>query len=659
MTRRISRTLLVTGLLASLWVGCTDTLVEPLVQQQSHLDDRLTVRGRVCTDPPDPSGFPVKVVLVIDQSGSMCVSDPPGAQEASGFCQRAEIEAIIPPGVTEPARVRALRRLLEQFRDQGNVQVSIAPFETNVKNVWPPSATGNRFGAARDVSDAYIRGLQNQLGKGTDYQGALGYAYGLIAADIQAVSQANPAELPRTRYVVVFLTDGTPFPRCSANDGLPQSSYATPDSPDLLWSDSFGAGDFCNLTDPDPEADAIDGFEVGTDRNQNYQLFSFVRRLMELKEQNNVGDVRMNTVLLFNEEAVRACGPICQDIYGQYPNTPQAQYPQAAKKIASWLLRRFAEMGNGVYQEFNNTAEISGLGLGTLDYSSFASRNVMKTLMVQALSSSPGTTSREVDSDGDGIPDALDTSFELKTNPFEADSDRDCFSDGFERLHADQGFSPAASRDTRGCDPAPPLTASCTNRDTDGDGLTECEEMYLRTRTGIVDSDGDGVPDGLESRWGLDPLKSHPAGIDTDGDGVPDATELFAGSDPTRRDRAFFESFGYQYEVQAQPQADESICYDFSVSNLQLVTPPDRAGRQQGYNLFKVWFGSAPESGVATDYGIWRTACAWAQYAPPGVRVPLGPELSLEDGNFRRPEQLDTATDYQRHCVGLAPGATP
>ncbi len=126
---------------------------------------------------------------------------------------------------------------------------------------------------------------------------------------------------------------------------------------------------------------------------------------MELKDQYNVGDIRMHTVLLFNQEAVRLCGPICQDLYGTYPGVPPGEYPQAAKKIASWLLQRFAEIGNGVYQEFNDTGQINQMGLGALDYSSFASRNVIKTLMVESLSSVPGLSGRVVDTDGDGLPD--------------------------------------------------------------------------------------------------------------------------------------------------------------------------------------------------------------------------------------------------------------
>jgi hypothetical protein len=645
--------LMAAGLLAATLVGCTDTLVEPVTQEPTQLDDRLTLMGRVCTAPANPAGFPVKVVLVIDQSGSMCVSDPPGSQEQQGFCQQVEA-LLFPDGAPpEPARVRALRRLVNQFRDQPNVQLSIVPFETNVKNVWPPAATGNRFARPDTTLDTYISGLQSQLGKGTDYQGAISYAYSLIASDITAISQASPEVLPRTRYVVVFLTDGTPYPRCSANDNLPV--YADPSNPDLTWADSSSAVEFCNLLDPD-SPDNIEGFEPGTDRNQNYQLFSYVRRLMELKDQHNVGDVRMHTVLLFNQESVRRCGTICQDIYGTYPNVAPAEYPAAAKSIASWLLRRFADMGNGVYQEFNDIDGINNMGLGALDYSSFASRNVIKTLAVESLTSIPGESGREVDSDGDGLPDTTDNTFTLQTNAFIADSDGDCLDDGFEARRTDQGFKPGNDKDARGCDPASPLTPQCVCRDTDGDGLSQFAEAYMQTRAGLIDSDGDGVPDAMEVRYGLDPRMPNVSGIDTDGDGLPDDDELRAGSDPTKRDNAFYERHGYQYSVTIAEKRDNgSTCYDFTISNLQMVTPPNRSGVQQGYNLFKVWFAEAPESGVATDYGVWRSACAWAQYAPPSVRVPLGPELTLENGNFRRPEDLNEMSEYVRRCVGDAP----
>ena len=109
------------------------------------------------------------------------------------------------------------------------------------------------------------------------------------------------------------------------------------------------------------------------------------------------------------------------------------------------------------------------------------------------------------------------------------------------------------------------------------------------------------------------------------------------------------------YETRAEEQPDKSICYEFSVSNLKLVTPPKQAGLTQGHNLFKVYFAQSPESGVATDYGIWRTGCAWAQYAPPSVRVPAAPELRFDNTNFIQPRNMITAGHYANRCIGTAP----
>src|SRR5205823_10357721 len=102
--------------------------------------------------------------------------------------------------------------------------------------------------------------------------------------------------------------------------------------------------------------------------------------------------------------------------------------------------------------------------------------------------------------------------------------------------------------------------------------------------TGLPDSDGDGIPDGLEVRYGLDPLKPDVGFIDTDGDGQSDLAEFKANSDPTQRDHDFFLQYGYQYQTVARPQTDGAICYDFSVSNLSLVPPPSSPGRRQVSN---------------------------------------------------------------------------
>lgn len=63
--------------------------------------------------------------------------------------------------------------------------------------------------------------------------------------------------------------------------------------------------------------------------------------------------------------------------------------------------------------------------------------------------------------------------------------------------------------------------------DTDGDGLTDDEELELGTDPANPDTDGDGVQDGGELNAGTDPLQA-----DTDGDGFTDGEELDLGSDP-------------------------------------------------------------------------------------------------------------------------------
>lgn len=647
------------------FAGCTDAFIEPKPVEKNNVDNRLTLTGTVCTERPRPDGFPVKVVLVVDQSGSMCVSDPPGSQEVGGFCQQIA-SLVVPPGVTEPARVRALKRLLQQFATQPNVSVSLVPFETNVKNPFPASTASMTSRFTRADNPGLLTSLQNlqsQLGKGTDYQGALAYAYTVIADDIALLTQSKPESLPRTRYVVVFLTDGTPYPRCAGNDPANQAdliaNYASPDRPELLWADSSGSGDFCNLIDPPPcmpgDSSCIPGFVSGTDRNQNYQLFSYVDQLMELRDAYNIGDIRLHTVLLFNEDAVRNCGPICQDIYGTYPQVPPAQYPAAAKKIATWTLQQLAQRGNGVYQEFVGAAGVQAIGLGALDYSSLAAKNVMKQLLVKSMSSAPGDDDRVVDTDGDGLIDELDQAYKYKTNNFFGDTDGDCFDDDFEVRHYDEGFR-ADVKDGRGCDPMSPLTPGCTcNVDNDGDGLPAQVETYLKTKDTLMDTDGDGMPDGLEVRYGLDPLKRTATGLDTDGDGLPDSLELRSESNPIKRDNTFFDKEGYQYETKAVEQPDQSICYDFSVSNLKLVTPPKQAGLTQGHNLYKVFFAEAPESGVATDYGVWSVGCAWAQYDPPSVRVPAAPDLHFNRGDFRPARMLSRPSDYLSGCIGQRP----
>ena len=606
--------------------------------------DTLTLTGRVCTTPPEVTGFPTKVVLLVDQSGSMCLTDPPGSQSAPGFC-----EQLAPPaGVTVPARVRALRALMRQFSATPNTQVALVPFETNVKGV-DPSGVGTPFtgfaSPGDPVLDNRLSSMQAELGNARDTQGALAYAQALIEADINQVHQTQPELLPRTRYVVLLVSGGPPSPRCSANDSL--SVYADDTHPDLTWPDS--APSFCNTFNPS-DPDAITGFVPGGDRNQNDQLLGLVNSMLALKAQYHVGDIRLNTVLLFNEQAIATCGPICQDLFGTHQRwpgpiaVPTAQEPMFAHAEATWLMRELATRGGGSFVEFDDTAGLATTTYTQADFSSAAALTVLKRFVVQPLRAVAFQGAWVIDSDGDGAPDSVETA--NQTNPLLADTDGDGFDDHFELENRAAGFDPLV-KDTRGCDPVSPLTPGCGVRDADGDGLSQFAERWLGTDPTQADTDRDGFADGLEARAGLSPTVPMAAGADSDGDGLSDAEELQRGSDPIHADRTFADLNPITTVLDEQQNADGSACYAFTTRNLPLLATP---GVPTGVSLFKVWFVGAPQA-VTEDVGFWQGACAWAR-RDGAVLVPSNLVLDVDPGLFRSLPQV--SDPMAGACAGMS-----
>jgi hypothetical protein len=122
----------------------------------------------------------------------------------------------------------------------------------------------------------------------------------------------------------------------------------------------------------------------------------------------------------------------------------------------------------------------------------------------------------ELDSDGDRIPDDIES--ELGTDPRSPDSDGDGINDGEEVM---LGLDPL-SEDSDGDG------VFDSQEDDDNDGLTVSEEISLGSYPWTDDTDVDGISDGDEIYvYGTDLLNE-----DTDGDGIEDGDEIKIGANP-------------------------------------------------------------------------------------------------------------------------------
>ena len=180
-----------------------------------------------------------------------------------------------------------------------------------------------------------------------------------------------------------------------------------------------------------------------------------------------------------------------------------------------------------------------------------------------ATESALGTDPLDADSDDDGLSDGKEVVV-LGTSPTNADTDGDGLQDGTE------AGVPAALPPGEGTDPAvfvgdtdPSTTTDPVRKDTDQDGVIDGDEDANRngrlddgegdptnSSDGLLDTDGDGLPDRVEAELGTDPrspdtdgdglsdkvevdaTKTDPVDADTDDGGVPDGIEVQAETDP-------------------------------------------------------------------------------------------------------------------------------
>jgi hypothetical protein len=163
-----------------------------------------------------------------------------------------------------------------------------------------------------------------------------------------------------------------------------------------------------------------------------------------------------------------------------------------------------------------------------------------------------GTDPHNPDTDGDGLSDAWELAHGM--NPLDAtDADRDSDGDGLTNRQEKANGTDPHNASTGGSgipdgwavtNGLNPLDAGLASGDPTGGGMTNYWKYLLGLNpnstdtdgNGIADvdedTDGDGIPNGWEIAYGLDPLNSDDAGQDWDGDGLTNDWEYRLGLNP-------------------------------------------------------------------------------------------------------------------------------
>jgi len=254
-------------------------------------------------------------------------------------------------GALVPARIRALNALFTAFQARPEVSVRVVPFDKDVLAAWPGDGG---FAQPDSTLTAFLDSQPSTLGTGADYQFVLSDAVRAVEADVDA----NP-DLARSRYLVLLITDGPPFPRCASDDAM--AMYADWTAPNGVWADSSPQD--CN---EDGGTIANPDFTPGGDYNQLSALHFAVTLMDSYARQHGADAFVFDAVLLHNKAAIQSCGILCEGIYGSYTNAASSQYPLAALTILRFTLQDLTSAGGGTVTEFLDSA-IENMNLDGID----------------------------------------------------------------------------------------------------------------------------------------------------------------------------------------------------------------------------------------------------------------------------------------------------
>lgn len=602
--------------------ACTHTGLQPVGEETAaDLDHLVDVRGDFCAQPDATVSFPVKVLFLLDQSTSLQCTD------------------------SRNRRFEALRSLTSELTDQPDTQIGFIGFSSWAR-VQPFTRDRSAFGTMLDPAGG--------LGPATDYQGTLAQAIRLLEEDMVSVGAGERA---RTRYVVVFISDGVPSPRCNegCEDTISACSNGIDDDGDTLIDeddpDCFDITNndlhpdnlygICNTTAPIPEGEYVDFSGRCPAYNQPEQILGRINDMLALRDVYGVGAITMHSVLFFSPQSVvdGVCGGDAARDFG------------FEETRARGLLRAMAAQGQGAYRDANLATDDDSFL--RFDFRSLETAQALQSFSARNTNARVLAGELMIDTDADGIPDAIETTY--GGDPRAVDTDGDDWSDAFERALASEGFDPI--------DPSRPAVRCLDATDLDGDGLRDCEEDYLGTDARNPDTDGDRILDGVELVMGTDPLAAD-QDDDLDFDGISNGDEIRGGSDPMRPDEDFYRRTRMQYGLSdlgrlevtdADGRTAERRCHRYEVRRVPLVVTPiaDARGRNRIY-----LYAQEQPSMLGGAEATTSVACFEALYLGGRVKHPESGriDVTVEQWTSLR-EALEDAFTALEGCAWLGEGA--
>jgi uncharacterized protein YegL len=190
----LSRLWVLLGALAVILVACTNADLERVPPAQQVLHDKFTVTGEFCTGIPDPAEFPVRILFIVDVSGSMSISDPPIMGCGLPVCLSR--------------RGLAVEQTLKKYPPGDGIAYGLITFSStaSILTTYPDGLSGFTTDANQVLTK--LPTFDDVMGQ-TSYDSALSLAYTMLQADM---NNLGTTERGRARYEIVFMSDGAPDP---------------------------------------------------------------------------------------------------------------------------------------------------------------------------------------------------------------------------------------------------------------------------------------------------------------------------------------------------------------------------------------------------------------------------------------------------------------